>query len=83
MCVHIYAVMKTMYPPGYHHNGFMATHALGHRMYGYTLLYIYTHIYIYLYIYIYIYMYIHKNICSQKDRQCALPVNTNAPMTPL
>ena len=22
--------MKTMCPPGYHHNGFMATHALGH-----------------------------------------------------
>ena len=21
--------MKTMYPPGYHHNGFVATHALG------------------------------------------------------
>ena len=26
-----------MCPPGYHHNGF-ATHALGHTMYGYTLL---------------------------------------------
>ena len=26
-----------MCPPSYHHNGFMATHALGH-MYGYTLL---------------------------------------------
>ena len=22
--------MKTMRPPGYHHNGFVATHALGH-----------------------------------------------------
>ena len=22
--------MKTMCPPGYHHNGFVATHALGH-----------------------------------------------------
>ena len=22
--------MKTMCPPGYHHSGFMATHALGH-----------------------------------------------------
>ena len=22
--------METMYPPGYHHNGFMETHALGH-----------------------------------------------------
>ena len=26
--------MKTMCPPGYHHNGFAATHALGHMMYG-------------------------------------------------
>ena len=28
--------MKTMYPPGfgYHHNGFVATHALWHMMYG-------------------------------------------------
>ena len=26
----IYVIMKTMYPPGYHHNGFMATHALRH-----------------------------------------------------
>ena len=24
-----------MYPPGYRHNGFVATHALGHIMYGY------------------------------------------------
>ena len=28
--------MKTMCPPGYHHNGFVATHALGHMMYGCT-----------------------------------------------
>ena len=27
-----------MCPPGYHHNGFVATPALGHRMYGSTLL---------------------------------------------
>ena len=27
-----------MCPPGYHHNGFVATNALGHMMYGYTLL---------------------------------------------
>ena len=26
--------MKTMCPPGYHDNGFVATHALGHLMYG-------------------------------------------------
>ena len=25
-------------PPGYRHNGFVATHALGHMMYGYTFL---------------------------------------------
>ena len=30
--------MKTMSSPGYHHNVFVATHALGHMMYGYTLL---------------------------------------------
>ena len=24
--------------PGYHHNGFVATHAFGHMMYSYTLL---------------------------------------------
>ena len=34
----IYVIMKTMCPPGYHHNGFVATHALGHMMCGYTLL---------------------------------------------
>ena len=34
----IYEFMKTMCPPGYHHNGFVATRALGHMMYGYTLL---------------------------------------------
>ena len=28
--------MKIMCPPGYHHNGFVATHALGHMMYGYN-----------------------------------------------
>ena len=30
--------MKTMCPPGYHHNGFMATHALGRMVHGCTLL---------------------------------------------
>ena len=34
----IYVIMKTMRPPGYHHNGFVATHALGNMMYGYTML---------------------------------------------
>ena len=31
-------MMKTMCFPGYHHNGFVATHALGRMMYGSTLL---------------------------------------------
>ena len=26
----IYPIMKKVCPPGYHHNGFVATHALGH-----------------------------------------------------
>ena len=34
----IRVIMKTMCPPGYHHNGFVATHALRHMMSGYTLL---------------------------------------------
>ena len=44
MCIYIYiyiytyAAMKTICPPGYHHNGFVATHALRYLMYGYTLL---------------------------------------------
>ena len=33
----MYIVYKTMYPLGYHHNGFMVTPEFGHRMYGYTL----------------------------------------------
>ena len=34
----IYAIMKAMCPPSYHHNSFVVTHALGHMMYCYTLL---------------------------------------------
>ena len=34
----IYGIMKTMFPLSYHYNGFVATHALGDMMYGYTLL---------------------------------------------
>ena len=33
----MYVIMKTMCPPGYHHNGFVATHALGHMMYGHDV----------------------------------------------
>lgn len=29
--------MKIMYPPGYHHNGYLATHVHGHMIYSYTL----------------------------------------------
>ena len=35
---YIYAIMKTMFPSGYHHDGFVVTHALRHMTYGYTLL---------------------------------------------
>ena len=28
----IYVIMKTTRPPDYHHNGFVATHALRHMM---------------------------------------------------
>ena len=34
LSLYIYAIMKTMCPPGFHHNGFVATHALGLMMYG-------------------------------------------------
>ena len=46
--------------PRYHHNGFVATYALGHIMYGYTFLVSLNQRvlnkpnYIYIYIYIYI-----------------------------
>ena len=36
--IYIYVIMETMCPPGYHHNGFVATHALGHMMYGFSYL---------------------------------------------
>ena len=32
-----YAIVKRMCLPSYHHNAFLATHALGHMMYVYTL----------------------------------------------
>ena len=34
----MYVTMKTICPPNYRHNGFTATHALGHMMYGYCIL---------------------------------------------
>ena len=53
-----------MYPPGYHHNGFVATHALGHiYIYIYISRYIcisrYSKKKLYIYICIYIVMSIH------------------------
>ena len=46
--------MKTICPPSYHHNGFVATHALGHIMFK-ECLYSYSYnIYIYIIIYIFI-----------------------------
>ena len=33
MYIYVYANIKTMCPPGYHHNGYVATHTLGHMMY--------------------------------------------------
>ena len=50
----IYAIMKTMCPPGYHHNGFVGTHALGIMTYKYHIYIMYIYIYIFIYIYIYI-----------------------------
>ena len=57
--------MKAMCPPGYHHNGHMATHALEHMMYGSGYIYIYICMYIYpcmLYVYIYTYVFM-KAMC--------------------
>ena len=45
MYIYIYVIMKIMCPPGYHHNGFVAIHALGHMMYGYTSWITYDHLY--------------------------------------
>ena len=58
--------MKTICPPGYHHNGFVATHALGKCMTTYDHLYIVYSIYMYsIYIYIYICIYIYIYMYSQ------------------
>ena len=32
--IYIYAIMKTMWPSGYHYSGFVATHALGQLMHN-------------------------------------------------
>ena len=36
--IYIYSIMKTICPPGYHHSGFVATHALGDIMYTHPAL---------------------------------------------
>ena len=85
----IYAIMKTVCLPGYHHNGFVATHALGHMMYGYTLLVpmkecstskehnMLILLFLYIYIYVYIFMYIseHKQN-AHNDGNKAQPLNS-------
>ena len=55
--MYIYVPMKTMCPPGYHHNGFVATHALGY-MWDFSTLCVVDHLWPLIYIYI-IYIYIH------------------------
>ena len=57
---YIYAIRKTMCPPGYHQNSSVVTHLLRHMMYGYDHLPIYLYIYnmcMHIYIYIHIYIY--------------------------
>ena len=37
--MHVYIIMiimKVIFPPSYHHNGFLVTYALGQMVYGYT-----------------------------------------------
>ena len=58
----IYAIMKTMCPPGYHHNGFVATHALGHM--STSRVHVFMYRYIYVYEFIYVYMYIYLCVCA-------------------
>ena len=35
--MHIYAILKTICPLGYHHNGFLATQALGHMIFEHSV----------------------------------------------
>ena len=71
----IYAIMKTMCPPGCHHNGFVATHALGlmnrtscaqvHEHKAIVVITGRAHCFLswlHIYIYIYIHTYIHTYI---------------------
>ena len=69
--------------PGYHHNGFLEAHALGHMMYGqYTYMhkYLYIPMYIYLYMCIYICIYTRiyiKSTVSMTFLRWHLEINTN------
>ena len=73
--------MKTMCPPGYHRNGFVATHALRHIVFMIAYIYIYNIfniyiyiiyyiIYIYIYMYKYIYIYIYMYIFTSYSHPC-------------
>ena len=54
----VYAIMKTMCPSCYHHNGFVATDTFGHTMYSHNRIYIHTLCtYIYFYTLFHIYTY--------------------------
>ena len=66
----IYVIMKTMCPPDYHHNGFVATHALGYMIYVSWVakcmsLYIYIYIFALMYLFIYHWF---KNGLNQEPR---------------
>ena len=37
--------MKVIFPPSYHHNGFLVTYALGQMVYGYAYYIFYGYIY--------------------------------------
>ena len=65
--------MKVMYPPGYHRNGFVATHALGHVIYNTSYaqvhellqsICIYIYMYVYMCVCVYIYIYIEVKLGS-------------------
>ena len=66
--------MKTICPPGYHHNGFIYIYICIYiyissyiSLYIYIYLYLYIYICIYIYIYIYIYIFEIKNISTSKE----------------
>ena len=68
--------MKAMCPPGYHRNGFVATHALGHMMYM-MYRHMMPHKYVYTNIYIYICAYM-RNIYMNIYKKCEKGSNTKS-----